>query len=92
MLGGDAAERLDHRRNGEQAPVFRHHAQEIANQAADPRLVEDRRNRLQLIVGRKDRTPDQAGEILAAGKHVLEAAEIGLDLGQGRRIDGKIMQ
>ena len=44
-VGGDAAERLDHGGNGEEAAVLRDDAQEIADQTGDAGLVGDGRDR-----------------------------------------------
>ena len=41
-FGGDAAERLDHAGNGEQAAVTRHDPQEIGDEAADAGLLAER--------------------------------------------------
>ena len=84
------AERRDHGGDGEEAAVLRDDAQEIADEAGDLGLVGDGRDGLELLVGREDRAPDHAGEIVALGKQRLEAAEIGLDLSHRVRLDGKL--
>ena len=91
-FGGDGAERLDHGGNGEEAAVLRDDAQEVADEAGDPRLVGDGRDGLELFLGREDRAPDHAGEVVAFGKQRLEAAEIGLDLIDCVGLDGKLIK
>ena len=86
------AERLDHGGDGEKPPVSGDDAQEIADKAGDFGLVGDRRDGLVLLIRRKHRASDHAGEIVASVEQRLEAAEVGFDLRHGVRLEGKFEQ
>ena len=66
--------------------------QKIRRQSRDARLGEDRRQRLELLVGTERRAADQPVEIGAAGNQCVELIEIFLDGVDGLVVEGKLEQ
>jgi len=91
-LGGDLAERLDHRGHGEQAAVGRHDAQEIAGEALDFGGGQNGADRLRLFLGREYGAADEARKIIARIEQRLETAEIGFDFAYCVSLGGKVEQ
>ena len=78
MAGDEQPEGLQNLAESKKPAVRGHQLEEFCGETADAGLVEDRGERLGLLVSGENRTADQPREVGAVVDHRAEAVEIGL--------------
>ena len=83
-------ERLDNVAYDKKAAIDGEYLQEFCRSPAQLSRIEDRAERFELLLGRKDRASDQTGKICALSNHGIEPIKIGLHHINGSFVSGEL--